>query len=132
MTFGPKRAGCCLGCGEAVYEVKQTWEEGPLAGSPRRLGPMLEHGCQVELLMSDGSEADITFCVTDATAITPDDLPAIWSACLDHLDLVLQLSGKSDNERRAHVAAAMRAYPVAILRKRREGVVPGMLVIDRR
>ena len=132
MTFGPKRAGRCLACQVDVYEVKQTWEEGPLAGSPRRLGQMLENGCQVELLMSDGSEADITFCIDDANAITPADLPAIWAACLDHLDLVLQLSGKSDNERRAHVAAAMRVYPVAILRKRREGTQPGMLMVDRR
>lgn len=132
MIFGPKRAGCCLACGEAVYEVKQTWQEGPLAGSPRRLGPMLENGCQVELLMSDGSEADIACCVECAGRVTPDELPAIWSACLDHLQLVLSLSGKSENEQRALVAAAMRVYPVALLRKRREGVMAGHLVVDRR
>ena len=32
-------------------------------GEPTRLGPMKENGCQIELLMSDGTEADIACCV---------------------------------------------------------------------
>lgn len=137
--YPPKRPGLCVCCGDEVYEVRQTVTDpdSPLHGTPVRLGPMLERGCQIELLMSDGSEASIACCLDCAGAITPADYQRIWETCIDAADFYSR--GRSTNERAFLLRQQMAVWPIALVRKRREspgawGVPtgPGGLVIDRR
>lgn len=127
-----KRAGCCACCLEPVYEVRQTLDKPghPLDGHPIRLGAMLEHGTQIELLLSDGSEADVAFCLPCAMNLTPEMYPRLWRLCLDRMEIALGLAGRSDNERLAAMAKFDAVWPMAIVRKRREA--EGMLAVDRR
>lgn len=130
MDLTAKKPGCCLGCGEEVREVREYFEDGPLVGMPRRCGPYTEHGVQAEFLMSDGSEADITFCLDCANQIMPEDYQPIWEACLDLTDKVL--SGRHANERKARLAESTKLWPVALLRCRREDPALREMVVDRR
>lgn len=126
-----KAAGCCTCCREEIYEVYDRWTDGPLAGHPRRLGPMLEHGTQVEVLLSDGSTADIAMCLPCAQALVPEAYSALWRACVRRQNLSLQLAGRSANERKVAHAHLARLWPLALLRRRRE-VGDGVLGMDRR
>lgn len=132
MTFGPKKAGCCLACGVEVYEVREYWGEGLLAGHPRRLGRMQEHGTQVTFLLSDGSEADVTFCIDCALRLEPEDYAAAWEACVERTDLSARVASWSPNQRTAAIAHLMGLWPVAVVRRRREGAEPQTLIMDRR
>lgn len=127
-----KKNASCLCCGEPTFEVRDVYLEGPLAGTPRRVGRMLDTGTQVEFLMSDGSEADISFCLPCVDSLRPEHYQAVWTACLDRAELSFTLSGHSPNQRKILMAQLMAVWPVALLRKRREGVEDRTLVIDRR
>src|SRR5574341_2292917 len=115
-----KRAGCCTCCIEPVYEVRDTWADGPLAGHPRRLGPMLDTGTQVTLLLSDGSQADVALCLDCARHLRPEFYSALWRACLRRQDLSLELAGRSMNERKAALAHLRARWPLGRVGHRRE------------
>jgi hypothetical protein len=126
-----KRAGCCTRCDREIYEVRDTFAEGPLAGHPRRLGPMLDHGCQVTFQLADGALADVACCVDCANALTPADYQAIWDRVVERVALSSRLARQSDNQRRATITAYRRRYPVAVVGRRCESE-PGVLALDRR
>lgn len=128
-----KRPGCCVLCDTEIYEVFQyVTDEGPRFGFPARLGPMLDRGCQLEFLLSDGSEASIACCIECAATLTPADYQRIWTICCDATAFYAQVAGWTDNARRRALWAQIQVWPIALLRKRREGPLPGQLVIDRR
>lgn len=127
-----KRNGSCLCCGTPVYRVIEVWQDGPLEGTPRRVGKQLDVGTQVTFQMSDGSEADVSFCIDCAPAVRPAHYRTIWEACLDREALGLRLAGRSANERTAAMARGLKLFPVARVRRRRESEEPGMLMVDRR
>lgn len=128
-----KRLGCCLCCAEPIYEVRETRDqpEHPLHGHPTRLGPMLEHGTQVTLLMSDGSEADVSFCLPCATHLTPATYQRAWLACVERGDLSAQVMRRSPNARVVAYARALAVWPMAVVRWRRVNE-EGRAVLDRR
>lgn len=130
--YPPKWPACCLCCRTPAYEVLVTRDQPghPLDGAPKRRGAMLDAGTQVEFLMSDGAEADITFCTTCAANIEPAHYQPIWRACIAAAEVQLRLAGKSDNERVAALAALMAIWPMALVRRRHEA--EGTLTVDRR
>lgn len=127
MTFGPKVAGACLGCGKPCYAVLQIDTQ---TGRPLAIGAAEEHQTQIEFLLSDGSEADVTFCLECAGEVRPEHYPAIWRACIDAF--AAELGGRSPNERTAKLAAYQQKWIVGQLRKRRHDPESGQIVVDRR
>ncbi len=133
--YALKTNGSCLCCRAVVYHVTDYWpDDGPpeFAGTPRRISRPLESATQVMFLMSDGSIADVTFCIECAGQLRPEHYSAVWGACADRLLLSLRLAKRSDNECKAHLAASMAVWPIGVAGKRCEGVEPGSLMIDRR
>ena len=124
--FPSKRPGCCICCSTEVYTVHARDDD----GRPTRLGPMLETGCQVEFLMSDGSEADIACCVDCARTLAPEDYLPLWRGVVDAN--ARALAHRPKNEQRRLLAASMRVWPVALKLCRREDQAAGRLVVDRR
>ena len=114
-----------------THEVLALYVDGPLAEHPRRLGPMLEHGTQVTLLLSDGSVADITLCLDCAQGLMPAMYPALWRSCIARSDLSLQLAHRSDNERRVAFTHLHSLWPIGQVGRRREAG-EGRLTVDRR
>ena len=131
-VFPPKRPGLCVCCGSDVYEIRQrvTDPDSPFHGWPASLGPMLESGTQIELLMSDGSTASIACCLDCAGTVTPADYQRIWETCVDAADVSMR--GRPRNERIALLRQQIAVWPIALVRKRREAPVPWGLVVDRR
>lgn len=135
MTLAPvKRLGCCLGCDTEVYDVVQYFpaDHPFFPGHPQRVGAMKPEGTQIELLMSDGSAINVTFCIECAQAVTPAVYGVIWRLCIERTLLSLRAAGRRENDLRMQNLGMTRLYPVALLRKLREGVEAGTLVVDRR
>ena len=127
-----KRAGCCCCCAEPVYAVLEVMTDGPLTGHPRRLGPQLDAGTQVEFLLSDGSEADVSFCLVCAAHLTPADYQKVWECVIDRALLAFRVAGRAATEQRMAVESYRRIFPIAVVRWRREGREINRLVVDRR
>ena len=130
MTFGPKRAGHCLACGEPTFEIRERIEPSGTRLETLKLGPMLETGTQVEFLLSDGSSAHLDFCVEDAMRLQPEDYLAAWDAVLDRTEELA--TALRPNERQRAIQQAARLWPIAVLRWRRQDPSTGQVVIDRR
>lgn len=131
-AFGPKQIGRCLQCRQDVHEVLETHPEGhPLAGHPSRVGKQLDIGTQVRCLLSNGTTADIAFCLDCATALEPADYWPLWLACVDRQDLALQLAGRSDQVRRAERLKGLDVFPLTIVGRRRASP-DGLPMLDRR
>lgn len=126
-----KQAGRCLCCAQDCYEVREVWTEGPLTGHPRRLGPQLDHATQVTFVLTDGSQADVTFCDDCARALEPAHYRALWLRIVERQDLSLTIAGRGDNDRRLSRTALLEKYPVGVVGRRRE-VGDGQLGVDRR
>ena len=96
------RTGCCLCCSEPVFQVYETRSEPghPLDGHPTRVGPMLDSGTQVEVLLNDGSVAHLTFCRPCADEFRPATYHRAWLALVDRNDVSMRLSGRSENAQR--------------------------------
>lgn len=120
MTVGPKRLGCCLACQRECYTVIEMFVAGPREGEPRTLGAQLDHGLQVTFLLSDRSEADVTFCRDCAATLTSADYPAIWTAVVDKAEQILGLSGLSPNQMRDELGRLLRLRIVGQLGWRKE------------
>ena len=120
MTWD-KRPGCCTRCETPVYEI----------GPNGAVGRMTDLGTQVEFLLSDGTECDVTFCTTCAAALSPGDFGAVWDAVLDATGR--ELADRHPTERVMKTIPMTRIWPLAILRRRRESPEqPGVMVLDRR
>ena len=120
MTWD-KRPGCCTRCETPVYEI----------GRNGAVGRMTDLGTQVEFLLSNGTECDVTFCTTCAAALSPGDFGAVWDAVLDATGR--ELAGRTPTERARLMAPLMRVYPMGVLRWRLESPEqPGVMVLDRR
>ena len=132
MNFGPKRLACCLSCLRECFEVLGVHETGPLAGYPSRVGPMLPHGVQVGFLLSDGTEADVTFCRDCASQLTPEEYQAAWDACVDRSILALEISGRRRREIVRAVLPLAKKWPVAVIYWRQEDREIGRLVLARK
>ena len=126
-----KQLGLCTGCETECYRILERYPDGPLIGQPSRVGRMTEDGCQVELLLSDGTEAAITCCRECAKALTPADYQILWEACMDRALVSFTAAGLSPNDRAMQMRQAATKYPIALLRRRRESHEAGRLVIDR-
>ena len=132
MIVATKVLGHCLACCDAVYEVREAWPEGhPLAGQPRLLGKPLDTATQVRFLLSNGTTADVTFCVPCAEMLAPEDFWPCWVACVDRQDLALQLAGRSEPVRRAERLKGLAVFPLAIVGRRRASP-DGLPMLDRR
>ena len=131
-TFEPKRLGCCVCCGAECYQVLGVQETGPLAGHPNRLGPMLECGVQVEFLLSDGSEADVTCCVECAKTLTPEDYQRVWETCLARGIQSFEVAGRPRREMLAAMLPLFQLWPVAVKLWRREAPEINRLVLARK
>lgn len=129
LTFDrPKVAGCCLCCHAECYQVIAR---DPKTDRPLALGPQLERGTQVTFMLSNGSEADITFCSACAAEITPADYPAIWSAVLR--TVAASLDGLSPNQRAMRLRPYTQMWIMGRLRRRREDPEHrGRVIVDRR
>ena len=143
LPFPPKRLACCLGCGREVYQIISYHTEGPLAGHPNRVGPMLTPeriddparqgvGVQVEFLMSDGAEADVAFCVDCAAALTPDDYQPAWEACVARGLLSYEVAGRPVQEMRRAMLPMAQLWPVAVTLWRKQIPELPRLVLARR
>lgn len=132
MDVGPKQLGRCPCCGTECYEILECHVGGPLDGHPKSLGPQRECGTQIEFLLSDGTEADITCCIDCAGRLLPQDYQSIWEAIIDRVDLSCRLAKQSENERRRAVAQYTRIWPVALLRCRVVDPETNSLRVDRR
>lgn len=130
MTVGPKRAGHCVACGEATYEITERIEPSGTRLETLTLGRMLDSGTQVECLMSDGSCVHIDMCVGCAMRLEPEDYLAAWEAILDRTEVYAQR--RRPNERQRAIQHLARLWPMAVLRWRRQDPTTGALVIDRR
>jgi hypothetical protein len=131
-VFPPKQLGRCLQCQTDLHEIREVWPDGhPLAGEPRRLGAQLDIGTQVRFLMSNGSTADIAFCVPCAEALEPADFWPLWRACVARQDVSLRLAGRSLPVRRAEAAMLLDLFPLAIVARRRASP-DGLPMLDRR
>jgi hypothetical protein len=129
---GVKKAGSCLCCAAPTYEIRDVHPDGPLAGHPRRVGAQLPHGVQVAFLLSDGSEADVSFCVPCARALTPASYQRAWAMIIRRVALAADLSGRRALDRRLAIAPFARVFPIAVLRWRREDRELNRLVVDPR
>ena len=109
--------GCCTRCDEPMYEIRETHP----GGRPKKLGPMLESGTQVEFLLSDGSEVALSFCRPCADALTPADYQPIWERVI----------AAADPTHPGGAPLLRTKWPVAQVRRRRE-VAPGVVGMDRR
>ena len=133
-----KAAASCLCCQEPVFEVRQTdtREGSPFYGHPIRVGPALEAQTQVELLLNDGTEVDITFCVDCAPNVRPEHYSAVWEACVHAQDVYMRHRGNAtDAYRIGAVATLMSKWPLAFLRRRRAAPLGGGVsdvTVDRR
>lgn len=129
-----KRVGCCVCCGEETYDaVAYCVDEGsPLHGHPVSVGRQKVSGTLVVFLLSNGSTADISFCLDCAQALTPADYPALWTCCCNRSRLSLQLAERSLNEQKVKDAAFCALWIMARVGKCRESVDPGVLMVDRR
>lgn len=134
---GKKLVGCCLCCSSPVYDILETFAAGPRDGEARRVGLMLEHGTQLEILLSDGSACHFDFCVACATNLTPENLWDVWQRNVERVEAFARMAGRREVQRRAIMRVVARVYPVGVLRWRRQdrelvGAVPDGLVVDRR
>lgn len=136
---GTKSYGRCCCCSTDVYDVLETFAEGPCAGENARVGLMKDDGTQVEVMLSDGSVAHFDMCVSCAMNLQPEYLLAMWDTHVRRTDDFARLAKKRDAQRRAEVRAAARVYPVGVIKWRRQDrelamqrAVPDGLVIDRR
>ena len=128
-----KTAGRCFCCRTPVFEILEEFSDShPLTGHPSRLGAPLDCGTQIELLMSNGAEADIAFCIDCARKVQPEHLWSIWETCIDRADLSFRAAGRSENERRSAVKANMDLWPVGLLRCRVYDPEVGLYRVDRR
>jgi len=127
-----KQTGRCCCCLTDCHEIRAVFTDGPLAGHPSRVGPQLDCGTQVEFLLSDGSEADVTFCFDCATRLQPAHYQALWQACGDRLELSLRGQGRRPQEITMARAAWDAHWPVAVLRCRKELPDLGRHGVDRR
>lgn len=132
-----KMVGCCLCCSAPVYDILETFAEGPRYGEARRVGLMQEHGTQLEILLSDGSICHFDFCVPCAAEVRPEHLWEIWQRTIERAADLAQLAGRRDAQQRMLVRAMARLRPVGVLGRRRQdrelvGAVPDGLVIDGR
>lgn len=133
----PKRVALCLCCATPTYEILETFVEGPRAGEARRVGPMLPHGTQIEIMLSDRSVAHLDLCLDCAAHVQPEHLLTMWDRVVDRTDDLARIAGRRDSQRRALVRQVARVYPMGAARWRRQdrdliGVVPDGLTIDRR
>lgn len=128
----PKQIGRCLCCGGDCYEIRGVITDGPLAGHPNRVGRMLPDGLQVEFLLSDGTECDITFCVACARNLVPEHYARVWDRVLDRTHLSVTVANRRPVERQLALRQVLAVYPVAILRWRREGAEINSLIVDKR
>lgn len=131
--YPTKAKGGCVCCGDPVYVVHQinTDEASPLSGHPTRIGAPLETQTQVEFLLTDGSEADVSFCDECARNLRPAHYIHVWRACVERGILALQLARRSANDQRLARLQGERVWPLAVLRRRRQGP-EDILVVDRR
>jgi hypothetical protein len=129
MTF-TKRAGHCMACGTPTFEIRERQEPSGTRLEVLRLGPMLDEGTQVEMLLSDGSCVHLDFCVGCASKLTPDDYLDAWEAVLDRTEE--RLATTRPNERQRKVQHLARLWPMAVLRWRRQDPATGRIVPDRR
>lgn len=129
-----KQVGKCCDCSEECYEVLETYpsDDPFVPNEPRRLGAALECHTQVEFLLSDGSEADVSFCVTCAEKLRPADYPRVWDACCVRGDVDNQRAGRSLNARKVAWARLQHVWPLGVLRWRRHAPASGLMVVDRR
>ena len=127
-----KRLGCCLRCDRECYEVLGTHQDGPLAGHPDRLGPMLPHGVQVGFLLSDGTEADVTFCRDCAAALRPGDYQEVWEQCLDRGITSFAVAGRPRREMIAAMLAPVQKWPLAVLYWRQESRELNRLILAKK
>jgi hypothetical protein len=129
---GLKKLGSCICCGDEIFHVLEydRRPDSPLLNHPIRVGPMKEHGTQIEFLLSDGSQADISCCVDCAAAIRPEDYQTIWQAVIDRA--VISLRDRPANERRRLLAQYTRIFPLALLAWRRPHGDWPQMVLDRR
>jgi len=132
MNFGPKQVGRCLCCQTDCFEVLETQTEGPLIGHPKRIGPQLECGTQVEFLMSDGTEASITFCIGCANELRIEHYQDVWEACIERNELSLRLADRKENVIKMATAKVQSIFPIDIRRCRRVHPESDMLIVDRR
>ncbi len=132
MNFGPKQVGRCLCCQDDCYEVLEVWTDGSLEGHPRRLGKQLECGTQVEFLMSNGTETDITFCITCANELTIEHYQDIWEACIDRDRLDMLLTGARLNDVKMATLKSQAIFPMDILLFRKIHPETDRLYVDRR
>lgn len=132
MNFPPKKLGCCLACERECFEVLGTHEAGPLAGHPNRLGPMLPHGLQIGFLLSDGSEADVTFCRDCADQLQPEDYQVAWEACLVRGIQSFEISGRPRAEMVQAMLPVVQKWPIAVRYWRREAPEINRLVLARK
>lgn len=123
MTFDkPKHAGKCIACGEPVRVIASTYPaDHALAGYPSRLGAWLDAMTEIEFLLSDGSTTHVTFCSTCAPQIRPEHFAPIWRCVLDCEDTLALATGRTGNQRKAHLSKMMSLYIVALLYRRRKG-----------
>lgn len=77
-----KKPGCCTLCEKEVFEVKQRFTEAPLERWPRFVGRPAEEAMRLTFTLSDGSEADITFC-RECAKTAHDRFDEIWRICTD-------------------------------------------------
>lgn len=126
-----KKLGCCVRCGREVYTILEYHASGPLDGHPRRVGRMLDIGTQITFALSDGTEADVAFCVDCARALTPADYQAVWDACVERADFSYRHSGR-EAVRKLRIAKLMAVWPVGVLRWRREAPEGRALILDER
>lgn len=121
MTFADKRPGCCTRCETPVYEIADNGA----------VGRMTDRGTQVEFLLSDGTECDVTFCNDCAAGLALEDFGPMWDAVL--AATARELAERPLDERARLTMPLMRVWPLAILRRRRESPEsPGVMVLDRR
>ena len=74
-----KRASCCSACHREVFDAISRFEEPhPYAGQIQRAGAPHADAVRVTFVLTDGSRANMTFCVDCETKIAPENLPDVW------------------------------------------------------
>jgi len=98
-----KASGLCSVCGEACFEVLETFPKGhPLAGTPKRTGQPNDDAMRVTLVMANGSLG----VVTVREQYLPDlhvHLPAIWA----------DVKARTRIDRKAHRVFGQQAFTAA-------------------